>query len=72
MTGYFIFDEDENLVTERIYFDTLTMLKQLLSGLNLKNPLNWPKLVRSLRGLAAMTSTPDPRLTSTTPPELAD
>ncbi|MCA1656059.1 MAG: ester cyclase, partial [Pseudonocardiaceae bacterium] len=32
MTAYFIFDEDENLVTERVYFDQLTILKQLIAG----------------------------------------
>lgn len=71
MTAYFIFDENENLVCERIYFDTLTMLKQLLRGLNLKDPRSWPKLVRALRGLAAMTSEPDERLLQTTPPDLS-
>ncbi len=67
MTAFFIFDEDEKLVCERIYFDSLTMLKQLLRGLNLRDPRNWPKLVRSLRGLARMTSQPDPRLLQTAP-----
>jgi hypothetical protein len=68
MTAYFIFDEDENLVCERVYFDSLTMLKQLLGGLNLKNPRSLLKLVRALRGLAAMTANPDQRLLTTTPP----
>lgn len=42
MTAYFVFDESETLVCERIYFDTPTMLKQLLGGLNMKRPANWP------------------------------
>jgi hypothetical protein len=29
MTAYFIFDEDENLVCERVYFDSATVLRQL-------------------------------------------
>lgn len=71
VTAYFIFDENETLVCERVYFDTLTMLKQLLRGLNLRDPRSWPKLVRALRGLAAMTREPDPALLRTTPPDLA-
>lgn len=70
MTAYFIFDEDENLVTERIYFDTLTMFGQLLAGLNLRDPRNWPRVIRGLRGLRAMSSVPDPRLVNTAPVEL--
>ncbi|MBO0865341.1 MAG: ester cyclase [Mycobacterium sp.] len=71
MTAYFIFDAEENLVCERIYFDSLTMLKQLLGGLNLKDPRSWPKLVRALRGIATMSGDPDPRLLNTTPPDLS-
>ncbi|ORW04456.1 ester cyclase [Mycobacterium kyorinense] len=70
MTAYFVFDADENLVCERIYFDSLTMLKQLLGGLNFKDPRSWPKLVRALRGIAAMSGEPDPRLLNTSPPDL--
>lgn len=72
MTAYFLFDGDERLVCERIYFDTLTMLKQLLGGLNAKDPRSWPKIVKALRGLMAMTSHPDPRLLNTDPPDLSD
>lgn len=70
MTAFFIFDENENLIVERIYFDTLTMLKQLLGGAGLKNPKNWLLAVRALRGLLKMSGTPDPRLLKTTPPDL--
>ncbi|GAA2678132.1 MULTISPECIES: ester cyclase [Actinosynnema] len=70
VTAYFIFDEDETLVCERVYFDTLTMLKQVLTGVNLKNPRNWPLAVRAVRGLLAMSGEPDERLLRTTPPEL--
>ncbi|WP_330231313.1 ester cyclase [Nocardia sp. NBC_00508] len=70
MTAYFIFDADENLVCERIYFDSLTMLKQLLGGLNLKNPRSWRTAIRALRGLAALSGEPDQRLLITTPTDL--
>ncbi|WP_370935258.1 ester cyclase [Amycolatopsis sp. cg13] len=68
MTAYFLFDADEHLVCERIYFDTLTMLRQLLSAYDVRKPASWPKLVRAVRGLLAMSGTPDPRLSETTPP----
>lgn len=68
MTAYFQFDEHEHLIAERIYFDTLTMLKQLLGALNLKNPASIPKVVKALRGLLAMSREPDPRLIDTTEP----
>jgi len=70
MTAYFVFDENENLVAERIYFDTLTMLKQLVGGLNLRDPRNWPAVIRGLRGLLAMSSQPDARLIETAPADL--
>ncbi|WP_458090585.1 ester cyclase [Streptomyces malaysiensis] len=70
MTAYFVFDDDgnggENLVCERIYFDSLTLLKQLIGGLNLRNPRNWPLALRCLRGLLKEAgSTPDPALVNT-------
>lgn len=70
MSAYFVFDENEKLVGERIYFDTLTMIKQLLGGVNLRNPRNWPLVIRGLRGLSAMSSAPDPRLINTPSVEL--
>lgn len=71
MTAYFIFDEDENLVTERIYFDQLTILRQLIGGLDKKNPRDLLTLLRTLGGAAAMSGDgPDPRLTDTTEPDL--
>jgi predicted ester cyclase len=70
MTAYFVFDDNETLVSERIYFDTLTMLKQLIGGVNLRSPRNWPIVARAVRGLLAMSSEPDPSLVETTPPDL--
>jgi len=73
MTAYFIFDEDENLVTERIYFDQLTILKQLIGGLDKKNPKDLAKLAGALKGALSMAgSEPDPRLLATTAPTLDD
>lgn len=71
MTAYFVFDEDENLVSERIYFDTLSMLRQLIGGLNLRDPRNWPLVIRALRGLLAMSSDPHPSLLDTAPADLS-
>jgi predicted ester cyclase len=72
MTAYFVFDENENLVTERVYFDQLTILKQLIGGLDKKNPRDLVTLGRTVRGLLAMSGEdPDPRLLETTPPDLA-
>jgi hypothetical protein len=69
VTAYFIFDDDKRLVSERIYFDTLTLLKQLVGGLDMKNPANWFLGARCLRGLLKMSGgEPDPRLLDTVPP----
>ncbi|MFJ9210824.1 ester cyclase [Streptomyces sp. NPDC102264] len=73
MTAYFIFDEHEQLVCERVYFDTLTMLRQLIGGLNMKNPRNWILAARCLKGLLKMSGgEPHPSLVNTAPPALAD
>lgn len=66
MTAYFIFDENETLVCERIYFDALTMFKQLLKGKSLKNPRDWPFFVKAIRGLMAVSGdAPDASLLET-------
>jgi predicted ester cyclase len=70
VTAYFLFDDANTLVCERIYFDTLSLFKQLLGGLDLKRPGHWLLAARCLRGLLAMTSTPDPSLLITAPPAL--
>lgn len=67
VTAFFIFDDNEHLIAERIYFDTLTMLKQLLGGINLRHPKNWLVAVRAFRGLLKMSSSPDPRLLDAAP-----
>jgi len=66
MTAYFLFDEEENLVCERVYFDTLTMLRQLIGGLDMKRPKNWLLTARCLKGLLAMSGgEPDAALVDT-------
>jgi len=50
MTAFFIF-EDGRLVCERVYFDAMTMLRQLLSGVSLRRPASLLTLLRTLRGL---------------------
>jgi predicted ester cyclase len=58
MTAYFVFDENEELVCERIYFDQLSMLRQLLAGLNLKSVSGVLTLLRALRGFAQLSREP--------------
>ncbi len=70
MTAYFVFDVQEMLVCERIYFDSLTMIRQLLAGVNVKKPSGWLLAARCVRGLLSMSSAPpDPALVDTTPPD---
>ncbi|MDH6696241.1 ester cyclase [Streptomyces sp. MAA16] len=70
MTAYFVFDEDENLVTERVYFDQLSILKQLVAGVDKRRPSGLLKLARIVRGVLGMAGgAPDPRLLATVPPE---
>lgn len=68
MTAYFVFSnfqDTETLVCERIYFDTLTMIKQLLGGLDMKRPANWLLAARCACGFLSMSSEkPDPALVS--------
>lgn len=71
MTAYFVFDEHENLVTERVYFDQLSILKQLFAGLDKRKPRDLATLGRAVAGALSMAGgAPDPRLTDTPPPEL--
>ena len=50
MTAFFIFD-GVTLVNERVYFDALTMLKQLMSGISIRRPSSLILLVKMLRGM---------------------
>jgi predicted ester cyclase len=58
MTAYFVFDGHEQLVCERIYFDQLSMLRQLLAGLDLRKPRGVVTLLRALRGFAKLSREP--------------
>ncbi len=49
MTAYFIFEEDR-LVCERIYFDSLTMLRQLIGKIDWRRPSDLRRLVRTVVG----------------------
>jgi predicted ester cyclase len=70
MTAYFIFDADENLIVERIYFDQLTILKQLIGGLDKRDPRDLLTIGRAVVGLLAMSGDePDSRLLDTVPPQ---
>ncbi|WP_433528734.1 ester cyclase [Micromonospora sp. CA-263727] len=63
MTAYFIFDANENLVTERVYFDQLSILKQVIGHLDKKKPRDLLTLLRVVRGMLAMAGgEPDGRL----------
>lgn len=63
MTAYFIFDENENLVTERVYFDQMSILKQVVGGLDRKKPRDLLRLLRVVRGMLSMAGgEADPRL----------
>ena len=50
MTAFFIFD-GATLTCERIYFDTLTFLRQLLGGLDFKMPGSYLLLLKALWGM---------------------
>ncbi|GEE03927.1 hypothetical protein nbrc107696_43730 [Gordonia spumicola] len=70
MAAFFVFDPDENLIVERIYFDQLTILKQLIGGLDKKNPRDLLTIGRAVVGLLAMSGEePDSRLLDTVPPQ---
>ena len=57
MSAFFVFDGEE-LACERIYFDQLTFLRQLLSALNLRSPRGLRQLLAVLRGFAKMSRAP--------------
>lgn len=58
MMAFFVFDEDNVLVTERVYFDQLTMMRQLLKAVNLKSPAGLIKMAKILRGFAKLSREP--------------
>lgn len=50
VTAFFVF-EGERLTCERIYFDQLTILKQLFGGMNFKKPSTYLWLVKALAAM---------------------
>jgi steroid delta-isomerase-like uncharacterized protein len=58
MTAFFVFRGDDELVCERIYFDQLSFLRQLLGGIDLKSVGGIVLLVKVLRGFARMSRAP--------------
>ena len=57
MTAFFVFDDDGELVCERVYFDQLTFLRQLLAGIE-RSPRGALLLLRTLRGFARLARAP--------------
>ncbi len=57
MTAVFVFDGEE-LVCERIYFDQLTFLRQLLGAVNVRSPRGMLQMLAVLRGFAKMARAP--------------
>lgn len=61
------------MTAEPIYFDQLTILKQLIGGLNKRGPRDLVNLGRAVFGLLAMSGDePDPRLIDTVGPDFDD
>ena len=58
MTAFFVFDEHEALVTERVYFDQLSFLRQLVGGIDKRSPRGIWLLLRVLRGFGRMSREP--------------
>ncbi|WP_445151317.1 ester cyclase [Baekduia sp. Peel2402] len=58
MTAYFVFRGDDELVCERIYFDQLSLLRQLLGAINLKSPKGIILLLKVLRGFGRLSRAP--------------
>jgi steroid delta-isomerase-like uncharacterized protein len=58
MTAFFVFDENEELVCERVYFDQLSFLRQLLGGIDLRSPKGLLTLARVLRGFGKLSREP--------------
>jgi predicted ester cyclase len=58
MTAYFVFRGEDELVCERIYFDQLSLLRQLLAAIDLKSPKGLLLLARVLRGFVKLSRGP--------------
>jgi steroid delta-isomerase-like uncharacterized protein len=58
MTAFFVFRGEDELVCERVYFDQLSFLRQLLGGIDLKSLSGILLLLRVLRGFGKMSRRP--------------
>jgi len=58
MSAYFVFRGGDELVCERIYFDQLSLLRQLLGNIDLKSAGGILLLLRVLRGFAKLSRAP--------------
>jgi steroid delta-isomerase-like uncharacterized protein len=58
MTAFFVFRGDDELACERIYFDQLSLLRQLLGAIDLKSVGGAILLLKVLRGFAQMSRGP--------------
>lgn len=58
MTAFFVFHGEDELVCERVYFDQLSFLRQLLGGIDLKSPKGILLLLKVLRGFGKLSRRP--------------
>lgn len=58
MTAFFVFRGDDELVCERIYFDQLSFLRQLLGGIDLKSFGGVMLVLKVLRGFGKLSRAP--------------
>ena len=71
MNAYFVFSGEDELICERIYFDQLTFVRQLLSGVNVKSVKGILLLIRVLRGIGKMSRAPNDVIPDGTEPTVA-
>jgi steroid delta-isomerase-like uncharacterized protein len=58
MTAFFVFAGDDELIAERVYFDQLSLLRQLLGGIDRRSPKGILLLLRVLAGFAKLSRRP--------------
>jgi predicted ester cyclase len=58
MTAFFVFAGDDELIAERVYFDQLSLLRQLLGAIDVRSPKGIVLLVRVLAGFARLSRAP--------------
>lgn len=58
MTAYFVFRGEDELICERIYFDQLSFIRQLLGNLDFRSPSGILSALRVFRGLASQARAP--------------